>query len=95
MSEEGGDLSGAEWKYVNVRRLSIYLEHSIDSGTQWAVFEPNDEHLWAKVRVAVGAFMDTLYQAALSRAVRRRRRISCAAISRRRPRTTSTTAACG
>jgi len=60
---QGGDPSGSEWKYVSVRRLSIYLEHSIDSGTQWAVFEPNDEPLWARVRVVVGAFMDALYRA--------------------------------
>ena len=37
------------WKYVNVRRLFIFLEHSIDEGTQWVVFEPNDERLWARV----------------------------------------------
>ncbi len=40
--------SDPEWKYVNVRRLFIYLEHSIDKGTQWAVFEPNNESLWAQ-----------------------------------------------
>ncbi len=60
---QGGDPSGSEWKYVSVRRLSIYLERSMDSGTQWAVFEPNDEPLWAGVRVVVGAFMDALYRA--------------------------------
>ncbi len=38
--------SDPEWKYVNVRRLFIYLEHSIDKATQWAVFEPNNERLW-------------------------------------------------
>ena len=59
----GADSSSSEWKYVSVRRLSTYLEHSIDSGTQWAVFEPNGEPLWARVRVAVGAFMDALYRA--------------------------------
>jgi phage tail sheath protein FI len=42
--------SDPEWKYVNVRRLFLYLEKSIDHGTQWVVFEPNDEPLWAKVR---------------------------------------------
>ena len=42
--------SDPEWKYVNVRRLFIYLEHSIDKGTQWAVFEPNNERLWANIR---------------------------------------------
>ena len=40
--------SDPEWKYVNVRRLFIYLEHSIDKSTQWAVFEPNNERLWAQ-----------------------------------------------
>ena len=42
--------SDPEWKYVNVRRYFAYLEHSIDKGTQWAVFEPNGERLWANVR---------------------------------------------
>lgn len=42
---QGSNSSDPDWKYVNVRRLYIYLEHSIDSGTQWAVFEPNgDRH---------------------------------------------------
>lgn len=43
------DTSDPDWKYVSVRRLLIYLEHSIDEGTQWAVFEPNGEPLWAAV----------------------------------------------
>ena len=42
--------SDTDWKYVNVRRLFIYLEHSLDKGTQWVVFEPNDEPLWARAR---------------------------------------------
>ena len=46
-----------EWKYVNVRRLFIYLEASIDKGTQWAVFEPNAEPLWARIRRAVEDFL--------------------------------------
>ncbi len=46
-----------EWKYVNVRRLLTYLERSIDEGTRWAVFEPNDEPLWARVRAAVEDFL--------------------------------------
>jgi len=49
--------SDPEWKYVNVRRLFIYLEHSIDKGTQWAVFEPNGELLWANVRRTVEDFL--------------------------------------
>ena len=48
-----------EWKYVNVRRLFIYLEASIDKGTQWAVFEPNAEPLWAKIRRTVEDFLMT------------------------------------
>jgi uncharacterized protein len=49
--------SDPEWKYVNVRRYFNYLEHSIDRGTQWAVFEPNGERLWANVRETVTAFL--------------------------------------
>jgi uncharacterized protein len=49
--------SDPEWKYVNVRRLFIYLEHSIDKGTQWAVFEPNNSRLWANIRQAVENFL--------------------------------------
>jgi phage tail sheath protein FI len=49
--------SDPEWKYVNVRRLFIYLEHSIDRGTQWAVFEPNGPQLWANVRQSVEDFL--------------------------------------
>jgi phage tail sheath protein FI len=49
--------SDPEWKYVNVRRLFIYLEHSIDKSTQWAVFEPNNEALWANIRQAVSDFL--------------------------------------
>jgi phage tail sheath protein FI len=49
--------SDPEWKYVNVRRLFIYLEHSIDKSTQWAVFEPNNERLWASIRQTVEDFL--------------------------------------
>lgn len=49
--------SDPEWKYVNVRRYFTYLEQSIDQGTQWAVFEPNNEPLWARVRSAVSDFL--------------------------------------
>jgi phage tail sheath protein FI len=49
--------SDPEWKYVNVRRHVSYLEHSIDGGTRWAAFEPNDERLWAHVRRAVEDFL--------------------------------------
>jgi len=49
--------SDPEWMYINVRRLFIYLEHSIDKGTQWAVFEPNNERLWANIRHTVEDFL--------------------------------------
>lgn len=49
--------SDPAWRYVPLRRLLIYLEHSIESGLPWAVFEPNDETLWKRVRAAVGLFL--------------------------------------
>jgi phage tail sheath protein FI len=49
--------SDTEWKYVNVRRLFIYLEHSIDRGTQWVVFEPNNESLWQRVVETIDSFL--------------------------------------
>ncbi len=54
--------SDPEWKYVNVRRLFIYLEHSIDKSTQWAVFEPNNERLWANIRQTVEDFLFVLWK---------------------------------
>ncbi len=49
--------SDPEWKYVNIRRYFLYLESSIDRGTQWAVFEPNGEALWANVRTTISDFL--------------------------------------
>ncbi len=49
--------SDPEWKYVNVRRLFIFLEHSIDKAMQWAVFEPNNERLWRNIRQTVEDFL--------------------------------------
>ncbi|MEU5342938.1 phage tail sheath subtilisin-like domain-containing protein [Streptomyces sp. NPDC020766] len=49
--------SDPEWRYVNVRRLFIYLEHSIDDSTQWAVFEPNNERLWRNIRQTIEDFL--------------------------------------
>lgn len=49
--------SDPEWKYINVRRYFIYLEHSIDRSTQWAVFEPNGQRLWANIRDTITAFL--------------------------------------
>ncbi len=50
------------WKYINVRRLFIFLEHSIFNGTQWVVFEPNDEKLWARVSATITAFLTTVWR---------------------------------
>lgn len=49
--------SDPAWKYVNIRRLFNYLEETILTGTNWAVFEPNDEALWARLRRTIGAFL--------------------------------------
>lgn len=54
--------SDPEWKYVNVRRLFIYLEHSIDKASQWAVFEPNNERLWGNIRRTVEDFLFILWR---------------------------------
>jgi phage tail sheath protein FI len=54
--------SDTSWKYVNVRRLFLFLEESIDEGTQWVVFEPNDEPLWALVRQTVANFLATVWR---------------------------------
>ncbi|WP_049901587.1 phage tail sheath family protein [Natrinema sp. J7-1] len=54
--------SDPSWKYVNVRRLFLYIEQSIDEGTQWAVFEPNDEDLWARVRQSAENFLTTVWR---------------------------------
>lgn len=49
--------SDPEWKYVNVRRLFLFLEESIEEGTQWVVFEPNDRVLWARIIKNINAFL--------------------------------------
>jgi len=54
--------SDPEWKYVNLRRYFAYLERSIDKGTQWAVFEPNGERLWANVRRTIEDFLLNEFQ---------------------------------
>jgi hypothetical protein len=54
--------SDPEWKYVNLRRYFAYLEHSIDKGTQWAVFEPNGPILWANIRRTVSDFLLNEFQ---------------------------------
>jgi hypothetical protein len=54
--------SDPEWKYVNVRRLFLFLERSIDTSTQWVVFEPNNEALWARVKEAIESFLFGVWQ---------------------------------
>jgi phage tail sheath protein FI len=54
--------SDPEWRYVNVRRLFIFLEHSIDKSTQWAVFEPNNERLWASIKQTIEDFLLTVWR---------------------------------
>jgi phage tail sheath protein FI len=54
--------SDPEWKYVNVRRLFIFIEHSIDKGTQWAVFEPNSSRLWNNIRRTIEDFLLVLWR---------------------------------
>ncbi len=59
---DGADRLASEWKYVPIRRLTLFLEESLYRGTQWVVFEPNDEPLWAQIRLNIGAFMNNLFR---------------------------------
>lgn len=59
---DGSDDFGSEWKYIPIRRLALFLEESLFRGTKWVVFEPNDEPLWAKVRMNLNAFMTGLFR---------------------------------
>lgn len=59
---EGANALASQWKYVPVRRLALFIEESLFRGTQWVVFEPNDEPLWAQIRLNLGAFMHTLFR---------------------------------
>ncbi len=58
----GADALASPWKYLAVRRTALFLEESLYRGTQWVVFEPNDEPLWAQIRLNVGAFMHDLFR---------------------------------
>ena len=58
----GADTEGDEYKYVPVRRLALFIEESLYRGTKWVVFEPNDEPLWAQIRLNIGAFMQSLFR---------------------------------
>ena len=59
---EGADIQASEWKYIPVRRTALFLEESLFEGLKWVVFEPNDEGLWAQIRLNVGAFMQNLFR---------------------------------
>jgi uncharacterized protein len=59
---QGKDILASEWKYIPVRRTALFIEESLFRGTQWVVFEPNDEPLWAQIRLNVGAFMHDLFR---------------------------------
>lgn len=58
----GADQLSDDYRYVSVRRLALYIEESLYRGTQWVVFEGNDEPLWAQIRLSVGAFMQRLFR---------------------------------
>ncbi|HZU09245.1 MAG TPA: phage tail sheath C-terminal domain-containing protein [Pseudacidobacterium sp.] len=58
----GADAQTSQWKYVPVRRMALFLEESLYRGTKWVVFEPNDEPLWAAIRLNVGAFMHDYFR---------------------------------
>jgi hypothetical protein len=59
---DGADVAASQWKYISVRRLALMIEESLYRGTQWAVFEPNDEPLWAQLRLNITAFMQGLFR---------------------------------
>jgi phage tail sheath protein FI len=59
---DGHDDFGSEWKYIPIRRLALFLEESLYRGTKWVVFEPNDEPLWASIRLNLNAFMNSLFR---------------------------------
>ena len=59
---QGADVLTSQWKYVPVRRTALMIEESLYRGTQWVVFEPNDERLWGQIRLNIGTFMQTLFR---------------------------------
>jgi phage tail sheath protein FI len=58
----GADTAADEYKYIPVRRLALFIEESLFRGLQWVVFEPNDDPLWAQIRLNAGAFMNGLFR---------------------------------
>jgi hypothetical protein len=61
-TRQGNDRLASEWKYIPVRRTALFIEESLYRALHWVVFEPNDEPLWAQVRLNVGAFMNSLFR---------------------------------
>jgi phage tail sheath protein FI len=59
---DGDDDFASEYKYIPIRRTSLFIEESLYRGLKWVVFEPNDEPLWAQIRLNVGAFMHNLFR---------------------------------
>ena len=59
---DGDNDAASEWKYIPIRRLALYIEESLYRGLRWVVFEPNDEPLWAQIRLNAGAFMHGLFR---------------------------------
>ena len=59
---DGDDGFASEYKYIPIRRLALFIEESLYRGLKWVVFEPNDEPLWAQIRLNVGAFMNNLFR---------------------------------
>ena len=59
---QGNDERGSEWKYIPVRRTALFLEESLYRALKWVVFEPNDEPLWAQIRLNIGAFLQGLFR---------------------------------
>ena len=59
---KGADSLANEWKYIPVRRTALFIEESLFRGTQWVVFEPNDEPLWAQIRLNVGTFLNDMFR---------------------------------
>jgi Bacteriophage tail sheath protein len=58
----GADALTDQWKYIPVRRTALYIEETLYRGLKWVVFEPNDEPLWAQIRLNVGAFLNGLFR---------------------------------
>lgn len=59
---QGAHGLSTEWTYIPVRRLALFLEKSIEEGTRWATFEPNEERLWSRIRLDVGEFLHSLFR---------------------------------